>query len=149
MVKTFEQLDLGELYHILQRRVAVFVVEQNCAYPEVDGIDQACVHLFVKEDDKVVAYARLIPRGVLYSTASIGRIMVDPAYRAQGYGRKLVDQAIKIITEDWKEHQIKIHAQVYLLNFYQSFGFKQISDHYLEDGIMHVDMLFEKSKNLN
>ncbi|WP_017473478.1 GNAT family N-acetyltransferase [Amphibacillus jilinensis] len=147
--KTFEQLALDELYHILQSRVAVFVVEQNCAYPEVDGIDQTCVHLFAKEGDEVVAYARLIPKGVLDSYASIGRIMVNPTYRAQGYGRKLVDQAIRTITEDWKENQIKIHAQVYLLKFYQSFGFKPISDHYLEDDIMHVDMLFEKSKNLN
>ncbi len=80
-IKSFDQLSLTELYLILQARVQVFVVEQNCPYPEVDGIDPNCTHLFKREGDRIVAYARLIPQGVLYDEASIGRILVAESYR--------------------------------------------------------------------
>ncbi|SEN83651.1 ElaA protein [Amphibacillus marinus] len=143
-VKRFEQLSLAELYQILKKRVEVFVVEQECAYPEIDGNDPDCYHLFLQEGETIVAYARLIPRGVLYAEPSIGRIMVDNRYRKDGYGRKLVKKAIEIIYDDWQEELIKIHAQVYLLDFYQSFGFKEVTAHYLEDNIPHVDMVLEK-----
>lgn len=140
-VKTFEALSLPQLYHILQERVAVFVVEQNCPYQEVDGADQASSHLFLEKDDQIVAYARLIPKGVLYDVASIGRIFVHKDYRKEGYGRELLAKAIEIISVNWREDQIKLHAQVYLRDFYQSFAFKEVTEEYLEDGIPHVDMV--------
>ena len=143
-LKKFEKLELEELYQILKNRVDIFVVEQKCAYPEIDGIDPKCYHLFKKDQAEIVAYARLVPKGVLYDQPAIGRIIVNQAYRKHGYGRELIDQAIKIITEDWEEPEIKLQGQTYLRNFYQSFGFKEISEPYLEDGIPHVDMIYKK-----
>ncbi|BAM46450.1 GNAT family N-acetyltransferase [Amphibacillus xylanus] len=143
-LKKFNQLELEDLYQILKNRVDIFVVEQKCAYPEIDGIDPDCYHLFKKDGNEIVAYARLVPNGVLYNYPAIGRIIVNQNYRKSGYGRELIKQAIKIITEDWQEPEIKLHGQTYLREFYQSFGFKEISEPYLEDGIPHVDMLYKK-----
>lgn len=143
-LKKFEQLELEELYQILKNRVDIFVVEQDCAYPEIDGIDPKCYHLFKKDQAEIVAYARLVPKGVLYDQPAIGRIIVNRTYRKHGYGRELIDQAIKVITEDWAESEIKLQGQTYLREFYQSFGFQEISETYLEDGIPHVDMIYKK-----
>lgn len=143
-LKSFDELTVNELYKLLQLRVSVFVVEQSCPYPEIDGHDQNCRHLFLEKDDQIVAYARLIPRGVLYESASIGRIVVDKSYRKSGYGRELLNKSIDILMDEWDETEIKLHAQVYLLDFYQSFGFVEMSEHYLEDGIPHVDMLLKR-----
>lgn len=143
-LKSFDELTVNELYKLLQLRVSVFVVEQSCPYPEIDGHDQGCKHLFLEEDGQIVAYARLIPQGVLYESASIGRIVVDKTYRKSGYGRELLKKSIDIITGEWGETEIKLHAQVYLLDFYRSFDFIEMSEHYLEDGIPHVDMLLKR-----
>ena len=143
-LKKFEQLKLEELYQILKERVDIFVVEQECAYPEIDGIDPECYHLFKIDQDHLVAYARLVPRGVLGDRPLIGRIIVNQEYRKSGYGRDLIKQAIKVITEDWQEAEIMLHGQTYLRDFYQSFGFKKVSEPYLEDGIPHVDLVYKK-----
>lgn len=140
-LKQFNELTLSELYQILKSRVDIFVVEQECPYPEIDGIDPECIHLFKKDQDKIVAYARLVPKDILYPYPSIGRIIVDLDYRKFGYGRELLNRAISVITEEWGEKEIKLHGQVYLREFYQSFGFQEVSDPYLEDGIPHVDMI--------
>lgn len=143
-LKKFEQLELKELYHILKSRMDIFVVEQKCAYPDIDGIDPDCYHLFKKDQGEIVAYARLVPRGVLQDQPLIGRIIVNQDYRKQGYGRELINQAIKIILEDWQESEIMLQGQTYLRDFYQSFGFEAVSEPYLEDGIPHVDLILKK-----
>lgn len=140
-IKTFEQLTSKQLYQILQARVDVFVVEQNCPYREIDDIDQESIHFFIEEQDKIVAYARIIPKGLLYDSASIGRILVHKDYRKHGYGRKLLEACIDWVEENWNEKDIILHAQVYLREFYRSFGFVEITETYLEDGIPHVEML--------
>ncbi|PXW89190.1 ElaA protein [Streptohalobacillus salinus] len=139
-LKRFEQLTLDELYAILKSRVEVFVVEQTCPYPEVDGLDPDCLHLFQEQDGEILSYCRLIPKNLRYQYPSIGRILVHPNHRKSNYGRKLVQEAIRVLETETKD-PIIIHAQVYLLSFYQSLGFEAITEAYLEDGILHRDML--------
>lgn len=139
-IKAFEQLSNIQLYKILQARTEVFVVEQQCAYLEVDGKDIECEHLFLEENNQVLAYARLLPPGVSYKEASIGRVLVIQKARGKGLANKLMESAIAHLKSKGYMN-IKIQAQAYLLDFYKSFGFYAISDEYLEDGIPHVDML--------
>ncbi len=139
--KSFGELDAKELYTIIKTRVDVFVVEQRCPYHELDGHDDSADHLFCKDGEKIVAYARLLPKGTVYEQASIGRVLVHKQYRRQGYARELLEIAISHITDQWQETTIKIQGQEYLRHFYASFGFNEISDVYLDDGIPHVDML--------
>lgn len=141
IAKTFEQLTSHELYQLLRARVDVFVVEQQCAYREIDDVDQASIHLFLEDKGEILAYARIIPKGVLYYRMSIGRILVPQAYRGNDYGRQLLTTAIDWIEHNWEKQEIMLHAQVYLRDFYQSFGFEVVTDVYLEDGIPHVDMV--------
>ncbi|WP_407271993.1 GNAT family N-acetyltransferase [Radiobacillus sp. PE A8.2] len=145
-LKTFEQLSTSELYSILKARVDVFVVEQNCPYPEVDNVDQACLHLFSEKNGEIIAYARLIPSEILYPQASIGRVLIHKAHRGHGYAHQLMKKAIEVINDDRKQSAIKLHGQEYLRHFYGSFGFKEITEVYLEDNIPHVDMLLELAR---
>ncbi|MDC3413151.1 GNAT family N-acetyltransferase [Aquibacillus sp. 3ASR75-11] len=139
--KLFDVLTVQELYAILKARVDVFVVEQNCPYGEIDNYDQVSTHLYLENDGEIIAYARLLPRNVKYKEASIGRVLVNQTYRKNGYAKELLERSIAVILEEWKEPAIKIQGQEYLRQFYGSFGFKEISDIYLEDDIPHVDML--------
>jgi len=141
IVKEFNQLTSNELYSLLKARVDVFVVEQQCAYPELDGIDEACLHLFHMEDGEVMAYARLVPAGEKYEQASIGRVLVHPTKRKMGLGRVLVQESIDHIVAHYDPKEIRLQAQSHLTGFYASFGFEAISDEYDDDGIPHVDML--------
>ncbi|MBM7702679.1 GNAT family N-acetyltransferase [Metabacillus iocasae] len=144
VIKQFDELTLRELYAILQARTNVFVVEQNCPYNEVDGKDIPSYHVFKKEKEEIVAYLRVLPKGVSYSEASLGRIIVHPSYRRTGLGQELVSRGLAFLHEELNETTVKIQAQSYLQDFYESFGFKQISKEYLEDGIPHIDMLLKK-----
>ncbi|GAA5417497.1 protein ElaA [Paraliobacillus ryukyuensis] len=139
--KTFDQLTNNELYYILKARVDIFIVEQNSPYKDMDGVDQDAMHLFLENQGKIIAYARIIPKGVLYKQPSIGRIVVDNQHRKSGYGRLLLQKSINWIEKNWGKQEIYLHAQVYLRDFYRSFGFEEISDSYEEDGIPHVDMI--------
>jgi ElaA protein len=141
MTKTFDQLTTYELYNILKVRTDIFVVEQNCAYPEIDGHDEASLHLFSLQDGEIAAYARLVPAGEKYEQASIGRVLVVPSKRKSGLGRELVAEAITKIIAEWDAKEIKLQAQSHLQTFYGSFGFQPISGIYDDDGIPHVDML--------
>lgn len=142
-LKSFEQLSGDELYRILRERVGVFMLEQNCLYPEIDGKDPQCHHLFVEQDGQIAAYCRLLPPGVAYTQSSIGRVLVNDAFRGQGLAQEMMTRAIAFLTEELGEKEIKIQAQHYLEKFYGSFGFRPISEVYPEDGIPHVDMLRE------
>ncbi len=141
VVKNFNELTNKELHDIFRIRVDVFVVEQNCAYPEVDGKDIQAMHLFKKENDTIIAYARLLPPGVSYVQASIGRVLVDKNYRGKKLGHELIERALVMIQRHLNETTVKIQAQSHLQSFYGSFGFAPISEEYLEDNIPHIDML--------
>ena len=140
MLKSFDALSPNELYYILQLRSEVFVVEQNCVYQDMDGKDQVCHHLMGWENDKLVAYTRLIPPGVSYAEPAIGRVVSSPSLRGKGIGKILMEKSIEAIHSLFGKQKIKIGAQLYLLKFYQSLGFVQSSELYLEDGIEHIEM---------
>jgi ElaA protein len=142
-VKSFDGLDTRELYQIIKQRIDVFVVEQDCSYPELDGKDMDAHHLFAMDEGKVVAYTRILPPGVSFGEVSIGRVLVDMTYRGEGLGEELMKKTLEFVIDTLKENSIRISAQEYLLEFYMSMGFEPVSDIYLEDGIPHVEMLFK------
>ncbi|TDL31523.1 GNAT family N-acetyltransferase [Jeotgalibacillus sp. S-D1] len=142
-LKTFNELSTYELYQILMLRNSVFVVEQQCAYQEIDGNDLNSFHLSFGDGEQLAAYARLLPAGVKYNTPSIGRIIVHESFRGSGIARELVSKSIDVMQNEWNVSEIKLQAQTYLRHFYQSFGFEETSEDYLDDGIPHVDMLMK------
>ena len=142
--KSFTELTATELYAVLQLRNEVFVVEQNCVYQDADGKDQKCWHLMGWLGDELAAYTRIIPPGISYDEASIGRVVTAPKYRGTGLGIKLMEESIRNTFELFNCTSIKIGAQVYLTKFYQSLGFVQCSSEYLEDGIPHIEMILDK-----
>lgn len=142
----FDELTAENLYEVLKLRVDVFVVEQNCPYPELDNLDQQSIHLLCREDGVVQAYARLVPAGVKYDLPSIGRVIVRKEARGSGLAKQLLERSIDYILTDWKAPEIQLQGQVYLQGFYQSFGFRPVSDSYDEDGIPHVDMKLTNGK---
>ncbi|MEW5975169.1 MAG: GNAT family N-acetyltransferase [Acidobacteriota bacterium] len=141
----FSQLPLQDLYSILAARQQVFVVEQNCAYLDVDGFDPVCWHLQGRNQGtngcRLLAYCRLIPPGARYSEASIGRVLTTVEGRGQGLGRRLMEEAIRQAELVYPGIPVRINAQQYLEGFYRSFGFETASEPYLEDGIVHIEML--------
>ncbi len=140
-LKTFEELTNEQLYNIIKERLNIFVVEQDCPYPELDDIDQHCFHLFTEEKGEIKAYCRILEAGLKYEEASIGRVIVKEKYRRNGLATELLNNAIDFTKNGLNETKIKIQAQDYLREFYGSFGFQSISEVYLEDGIPHVDMI--------
>ncbi|HTM97493.1 MAG TPA: GNAT family N-acetyltransferase [Pedobacter sp.] len=142
--KNFEQLTVKELYTILQLRNEVFIVEQNCVYQDVDNKDYKSFHLMAFDGDNLAAYCRIIPPGTSFEEASIGRVITSPNYRGKGIGITLLEKAIREAEITFNINQLKIGAQLYLKKFYESFGFVQTSEVYLEDGIAHIDMLLSK-----
>ncbi|MFT6779790.1 MAG: ElaA protein [Paraglaciecola sp.] len=138
----FTDLSTTQLYEILHLRSEVFVVEQNCVYQDLDRKDiQTTVrHLMMVDNKQLLGYARLLPSGISYDTSSIGRIIISPMARDKGLGRLLIQEAMDCTFRLWPKVAITIGAQSHLSKMYQSFGFKEISKHYLEDGILHVDM---------
>ena len=139
----FSQLDIFQLYEIMTLRQEVFVAEQNCPYLDADGKDLKSWHLMgFNTDDQLIAYARLLPKGISYSDfPSIGRIATSAKARGTGAGRALVSQALVECNRLFGNESIKIGAQLYLLQFYQSFGFEAIGEAYLEDDIPHIEMI--------
>jgi ElaA protein len=139
--KKFYELTPEELYVILQLRNEVFVVEQNCVYQDLDNKDQVALHLIGWDEKKLVAYSRLIPPGVSYPEPSIGRVVTSPSARRKGLGKELMQQSIFEVKKLFGDGPVKLGAQLYLKNFYSSFGFMQTSEIYLEDGIPHIEMV--------
>jgi ElaA protein len=141
----FEKLTPREVHDLLQARSDVFVVEQNCVFPDVDGRDPACWHLLGRDSSAtgapLVAYCRLVPPGVKYDEPSIGRVLTTAAGRSRGAGRELMREAISRLEALWPGRAIRIGAQQYLEKFYASFGFARVSEPYEEDGILHIDMV--------
>ena len=141
--KQFVQLTPFEVYELLQLRAEVFVVEQNCVFLEPDGIDNRCLHLLGYNNNKLLAYTRIVPPGLAYNQASIGRVVTSPSVRNTGAGKKLMQRSIDMLYSSFGKVTIKIAAQFYLKKFYESFGFYQVSEVYLDDGIEHIHMLKE------
>ena len=142
--KAFNDLTPQELYAILQLRSEVFVVEQKCPYLDPDGKDQDSWHLMCWNGDQLVAYSRLLPAGLAFAEVSIGRVVSSPAYRGTGAGKALMTHAIEKCYELFGYQPVRIGAQLYLQKFYESLGFVQMSEMYLEDDIPHIEMVKAK-----
>ena len=147
----FSELTTDQLYELLQLRVDVFVVEQECPYPELDGHDRhpGTHHLLGYQESKLVACMRLLPVGLTSSNVSLGRVATHQDARGNGLGHRLLEEGLEQAEKLWSGETIKIGAQSYLNEFYQGYGFEVISDEYLEDGIPHIDMLLHKNNNIS
>lgn len=139
-VNNFQELSINELYDILHLRCKIFVVEQDAPYLDMDYKDQHALHLQGWLGERLIAYCRLFKAGDYFDEASIGRVVVAEAYRKYGYGHELMEKAINIEKEFFNETRITISAQLYLKKFYESHGFVQTSDVYMEDGLAHIEM---------
>lgn len=137
-IKRFDKLSTRELYQILKLRVDVFVVEQSCPYEEIDNLDYHAIHVYFKEDDEIIAYLRILDKGVESEDVAIGRVI--SVKRRCGIGSKLLMEGIKAAKENFKAEKIYIEAQSYARKFYENLGFKQISEKFLLDDIPHIKM---------
>ncbi|MDP9229438.1 MAG: GNAT family N-acetyltransferase [Bacteroidota bacterium] len=139
--KKFDELSSHELYSILQLRNEVFVVEQKCVFQDADNKDQSSYHLMGWENNLLAAYTRIMPSGLAFIEASIGRVVTSARARRNGTGKLLMKKSIEELHHLFGQIPIRIGAQLYLKHFYQSLKFEQSSDVYLEDGIEHIEMI--------
>ena len=140
-VKHFDELSLAELYEILRLRSAVFVVEQECAYQDIDNKDQVAVHAWLSDEDGIAAYLRVMDRGVYDEEVAIGRVI--SLRRRQGLASRLLREGIRIAREEFHADVISVEAQIYARSLYEKAGFRQASEEFLEDGIPHIRMLLK------
>lgn len=141
IIKSFKELNVDELYQILRLRSEVFVVEQNCAFQDIDNKDQESYHLCCYADGILVGYARLLPAGLSYTEISIGRVITAASYRGMGLGKELMHKSIEACEKLFKDSAIRIGAQQHLAQFYNSLGFIESGEPYDEDGILHIEMV--------
>lgn len=139
-IKSFEEITTSELYEIIKARVDVFVVEQDCPYPDLDDYDQKALHLWAEQDQKVLAYCRIFNKGIKYPETSIGRVLTTEKGRGKSLGKQLIQYAVETIENRFRTSEIRISAQDYLLRFYSGFGFEDTGKKYLEDNIPHTEM---------
>ncbi len=139
---SFNELSNHQLYDLLQLRQDVFIIEQDCIYPDLDGLDFNCLHLLGYQDEQLIAYLRLIPAEFHPSkNTAFGRIISKSKNRGAGIGKLMVESAINYSKEHYPRKNIQLSAQQHLQEFYQKFGFISFGEAYDEDGIMHIDML--------
>ncbi|NMR33480.1 GNAT family N-acetyltransferase [Chryseobacterium aquaticum] len=139
-IKSFEEITTSELYEIIKARVDVFVVEQDCPYPDLDDYDQKALHLWAEQDQKVLAYCRIFNQGIKYPETSIGRVLTTEKGRGKNFGKQLIQYAVETIENRFHTSEVRISAQDYLLRFYSGFGFEDTGKKYLEDNIPHTEM---------
>ena len=143
-IKVFKELTTTELYEILQLRAEVFVVEQNCIYQDMDGLDLDSTHLFLSNKTDILAYTRVLAPGIVHQKkSSIGRVIVNPKYRRKAFGKRIMEESIQYCLNQYPKAEIKISAQRYLDKFYCDLGFIDINNYYLEDGIPHQAMIYK------
>lgn len=143
-IKRFYDLTIDELYEICKVRYEVFACEQKIFQEnDFDDVDKKVHHLFLKDGEKIVAYARLITKGISYEYASIGRVLVAKEYRRKGIASELMKKGVEFLQKELKEEKIVISAQLYARKLYEDVGFKVISDVYDEVDIPHVKMIIE------
>ena len=123
-------------------RSAVFVVEQQCPYQDLDQLDQEAIHLYAKNEQGIQAYLRVIKPGAYFPETSIGRVLVLP--RRQGLGTQLVKKGLDVAWQYFDCQKVRIEAQVYVMQLYEKVGFKPVSEPFLEDGIAHIEMIYVK-----
>ena len=142
IVRHFDELTTRELFDLYKLRVSVFVVEQNCPYQEVDDADRVSYHVWLRDEDGIAAYLRVIPAGVSFEDVSIGRVIA--VRRRCGLGTRIVEEGIRVAREKLRAQRITIEAQTYARALYEKLGFRQTSAEFLEDGIPHIRMQWEE-----
>ena len=143
-IKTFNELTIDELYEIVKSRFEVFVCEQEIIEEQdFDDKDKLCHHVMLKEDGRIVAYSRIVPKGIGYENISIGRVLVLNSHRRRGIAQKMMKVALEFIKNNLNENIVVLSAQEYVKEMYSSVGFKVISDVYDEVNIPHVKMKIE------
>jgi len=147
LIKSFQELDTEELYTILQLRSEVFVVEQNCVYQDIDGKDKKALHVIGVVDNNIVAYTRCFKSGDYFDEASIGRVVVREDHRGTGLAHQIMESSVSMIINKFNSKTLKVSAQTYLKEFYETHGFFQKGEEYLEDGIPHIAMILEQNQN--
>ncbi len=147
IIKKFDELTPNELYEILKIRAEVFVVDQKCAYQDLDSLDYKCYHHYLEKDGEILAYTRIFDKGMNFPEASFGRVLSNKNYRSKGFCKKLLKESIKFIEYNLKENIIKIKAQSHAVNFYKKLGFYEDGEEYMEEfvGIKfpHVNMVYK------
>lgn len=138
-VKKFHEIDAKTLHNIFLLRSEVFIVEQECAYQDIDGNDFKSVHIIGKKKEEIIAYSRIM--NLNNDFCSIGRVLVKKDLRKKGIGIKLIKRSIEVATREYTNKKIKISAQEYLKKFYTKLGFKYTGKSYFEDGIPHIEMI--------
>ena len=139
-IKAFDELSTDELYALLRLRAEIFVVEQTCPYQDLDGKDQGALHVCLYDGSRLVAYLRVLARGVRYPEVCISRVVT--AEHGRGWGRLLMQAGMRAAVERFGADAIRISAQCQAIPFYQKQGFAVVSGEYLEDDIPHVEMLW-------
>ena len=140
-IKRFHELTNEELYAILKLRVDVFVVEQNCTYPELDNCDQAAIHVYLKDENGIQAYLRVMDKEIESEYVSIGRVIA--AKRRCGLGSQILKEGLLVAQKHFGAKQIYLEAQTYARVFYEKLGFQQVSEEFLLDGIPHIKMILQ------
>ena len=138
-IRKFAELTLPELYRLLQARIVVFVVEQDCPYQELDGLDEDAVHVWLEDGDGVAAYLRILPPGTESEHPAIGRVITTR--RGEGLGRRIFEEGLRVARELYGPVPLYLEAQTHAAGFYEKFGFRIISPEFMMDGIPHVRML--------
>ena len=141
LCKTFDELSREELYELLRLRCAVFIVEQNCAYQDVDGLDPGALHVFLQDEEGIEACLRILPPGLGGPEARIGRVIA--VKRRCGLASRLLSEGIRLARERFGPVPLAVEAQTYARGLYEKQGFRQVSEEFLEDGIPHIKMLLE------
>lgn len=141
VIKHFSELSTQELFEIYRLRVSVFVVEQGCPYQEVDDLDRVAYHVWLRDENGIAAYARVLPQGTAFPDAAIGRVIA--VRRRCGLGSRIVAAAIDTAKDKLAADKITLEAQVYARSLYEKLGFRQTSEEFLEDGIPHIRMQLE------
>jgi len=143
---TLEECTIPHLYEVLKLREQVFIIEQDCIYDDIDGIDYISSHLLLLDQNVLAGYLRIVPPGEKFKEISLGRIVVRKEYRRQGLGKELIERGISE-SANKDANTIRIEAQAHLEKFYTGFGFKPVSDIYSVDGIPHLQMLAVYKQN--
>ena len=141
VIKHFSELSTQELFEIYRLRVSVFVVEQGCPYQEVDDLDKVAYHVWLRDENGIAAYARVLPQGTAFPDAALGRVIA--VKRRCGLGSRIVAAAIDTAKDKLAADKITLEAQVYARSLYEKLGFCQTSEEFLEDGIPHIRMQLE------
>lgn len=138
-VKAFHELTAEELFEIYKLRSAVFVVEQQCVYQDIDDLDKEALHLWLEESGEIMAYLRVLPQGAVFEEVAIGRVIA--VKRRCGLATLILKEGIRIAQERFGADGIRLEAQTYARSLYEKLGFVQTSEEFLEDGIPHIQML--------